>query len=207
MSEAGPVRRTQEERSSATRAAILDAAIRCLIERGYAATSTAAIQELADVSRGALTHQFPSKQTLMIAAIHHLAENRVRAMPATPVDAPNDEARLRWVLGKIWDVYDSDLFDAALELWSASRTDPILREALEQSEPALGRKHRELLAPAFGELASHPNFRRAYEAVARQMRGAVLTNLIRKRPIPSGAFVTECAGIFRSALEDNQFDR
>src|SRR3954466_3942789 len=71
-------RRTQEERSSATRALLLDATIACLIDLGYSATTTTVIAERAGVSRGAQLHHFPTKAELVAAAVEHLA-NRMGA--------------------------------------------------------------------------------------------------------------------------------
>jgi AcrR family transcriptional regulator len=198
----GSLRRTQAERSTATRHAILDATIRCLVDQGYAATSTTAIQQSAGVSRGALTHQFPSKVELMVAAVRHLSEIRTAALLEHARTAPRRGDRLAWVIRLLWEEgFDSDLFHAALELWTAARTDPALRAALQESERVLGRENREKLAPAFGEeIAGHPRFRRAFEVVARQMRGAVLTNLIRRRPPRTDELVAECVHIFRNEL-------
>lgn len=199
----GSLRRTQAERSTATRHAILDATIRCLVEQGYAATSTTAIQQGAGVSRGALTHQFPSKVDLMFAAVRHLSEIRTAALLEHARAVPRRGDRLAWVIRLLWEEgFDNDLFCAALELWTAARTDPPLRAALQESERVLGRENREKLAPAFGEeIAGHPRFRRAYEVVARQMRGAVLTNLIRRQPPRTDELVAECVRIFRHELE------
>ena len=47
------VRRTQAERRETTRTKLLDAAVECLTERGYAATSVVDVQQRAGVSRGA----------------------------------------------------------------------------------------------------------------------------------------------------------
>jgi AcrR family transcriptional regulator len=161
-------RRTQKERSDVTRAAILDATIRCLIDLGYAATSTTAIQKRAGVSRGALTHQFPSKHELMIAAVRHLSEVRTSALLDHLEEAPPDDERLEWAL----------------------------------RERELGRHNRTKLAPLVSDrVASHPNFNRALDVVIRQMRGTVLTNLIRRDPLASEEIVEECALVFRNLLE------
>lgn len=50
------VRRTQAERSAQTQARLIDATIRCLIERGYSGTTTTAVCERAEVSHGSLLH-------------------------------------------------------------------------------------------------------------------------------------------------------
>jgi AcrR family transcriptional regulator len=60
-------RRTQAERSAATRQALTDAARRLWGERGYAAVGTPEIAAEAGVTRGAMYHQFPDKAALFRA--------------------------------------------------------------------------------------------------------------------------------------------
>src|ERR1700726_4202163 len=72
---AGQDRRVQA-RSAATRAALLDAALESLVERGYAATTTVEIARRAGVSRGAQLHHFPTKAELLTAAVQHLRARR-----------------------------------------------------------------------------------------------------------------------------------
>jgi AcrR family transcriptional regulator len=57
-------RRSQEERTRATRAALVDAAHRLFAERGYAAVSAEDIVAAAGVTRGALYHHFDDKRDL-----------------------------------------------------------------------------------------------------------------------------------------------
>ena len=51
----------QAQKSAATRNLIVEAAIRCFVDLGYAQTTTTAIAEKAGLSRGAMLHHFPSK--------------------------------------------------------------------------------------------------------------------------------------------------
>ena len=51
----------QAKKSAMTREAILEAAIHCIIDHGYAQTTTSLIADHANVSRGAMTHHFPSR--------------------------------------------------------------------------------------------------------------------------------------------------
>ncbi|HWD67102.1 MAG TPA: TetR/AcrR family transcriptional regulator [Caulobacteraceae bacterium] len=60
-----PLRRTQSERSASTRGRLIDAAIECLCDLGYAGATTGAIVERAGLSRGALLHHFRTRDALM----------------------------------------------------------------------------------------------------------------------------------------------
>ncbi len=62
-------KRTQEDRRSATRQSLLDAARTLFAEKGYAATATPDIVAAAGVTRGALYHHFADKQALFAAVV------------------------------------------------------------------------------------------------------------------------------------------
>src|SRR3954469_995273 len=81
-------RRSNAERSASTQNRLLDATIECLIERGWAGTSTTEIVRRAGVSRGAQGHPFPSKEALVLAAVEHLLTRRIREFQATFADIP-----------------------------------------------------------------------------------------------------------------------
>lgn len=66
----------QNLKSEQTRATILEAAIKCFIEIGYAQTTTWKIAECAGVSRGAMTHHFKSRNEVINAAAAYLNEKR-----------------------------------------------------------------------------------------------------------------------------------
>ncbi|HWA61307.1 MAG TPA: TetR/AcrR family transcriptional regulator [Caulobacteraceae bacterium] len=71
---AAPTRRSQAERTAATRGRLIEAAITCLDEMGYAATSSTVVAERAGVSRGALFYNFPTKGDFMLAVLDHIYE-------------------------------------------------------------------------------------------------------------------------------------
>lgn len=154
------IRRTQEERSRTTRNKILDAALESLIELGYAATSTPEVCRRAGVSRGALLHHFPTREELLISAITHLADRRAGEIREHAGSLGAGREDLDNVLGLMWSAFMEPLFQAALELWVAARSDAKLHQTLYPVERAMGRgMHalwRELLPTAARDAARSP---------------------------------------------------
>jgi AcrR family transcriptional regulator len=77
-----PGRRTQAERSLATRSALVAAARPLFAERGYAGVGTEEIVRAAGVTRGALYHHFAGKRELF-AAVYEQIEAELSARIAT----------------------------------------------------------------------------------------------------------------------------
>jgi AcrR family transcriptional regulator len=88
-------RRTQAERSEATRAALLTAARDLFGERGYAATGREEIVERAGVTRGALQHHFLGKEGLFRAVLEQVEAEFTEqvARAAAGADDPLDAIR------------------------------------------------------------------------------------------------------------------
>jgi len=133
-------RRTQEQRRVATRTAILDATIDCVIDYGYAGTTTTRVADRAGVSRGAQVHHFPTKAELVAQAVAHLARKRAVELGRGVKDLPPGRGRVEAALDLLWQSHHGPLFEAVLELWLAARTDEELRAALVplEEEVALG---------------------------------------------------------------------
>jgi AcrR family transcriptional regulator len=74
------VKRTQVERSEATRAALIAAARELFGERGYGAVGTEEIVARAGVTRGALYHQFTDKRDLFRAVLEALEEDIIQRL-------------------------------------------------------------------------------------------------------------------------------
>lgn len=120
-------RRTQAERTAATRARLIEAAYECLLETGYGATTVGAVQARAGVARGTLLHHFPTRADLMIGVVEDIATRRLTVLAA---DAPPPGLGWDAVVELVWRDLQSPAFLAALELWVAARTDTDLRAAL-----------------------------------------------------------------------------
>jgi AcrR family transcriptional regulator len=122
--------RRVQERSITTRAALLDAALDTMVERGYAATTTIEVARRAGVSRGAQLHHFPSKAELLTAAVGHLLDRRVAEYRKVFADVEPGADVLDAAIDLLWPMFKGPTFIAWVELWVAARTDDSLRDAV-----------------------------------------------------------------------------
>ena len=137
-------RRTQAERSSATRLRLLEATLDCMVERGCAGATTAAIEARAGVSRGARMHHFPTKAELLTAAAEHLFlglresfESRIkRALDRGEFPAGD---RFKALFQLLWSNFLDPRHVAVLELFVLARGDAALGERLRE----VTRRHHE----------------------------------------------------------------
>ncbi len=90
-------RRSNRQRSAATRAALVEAARTLFINTGYARTSTPEIVAAAGVTRGALYHHFTDKQALFRAVVE--AESAVVADAIEQASDDHDNVRRALVRG------------------------------------------------------------------------------------------------------------
>lgn len=160
------------------RSRLLEATVECLVERGFAGTSTTLVSERAGVSRGAQLHHFPTKNDLVVAAVAHLTEIRGAELRAAVDDLPGGRRRTRAVLAVLGDHFSSPVFAAALELWVAARTDEALYAAVAPLEQRVGRETHRLTVEALGADESRPGVRELVQATLDLVRGLGLASTI-----------------------------
>jgi AcrR family transcriptional regulator len=88
-------RRTQAERSLATRTALVSAARELFAAQGFAGTGRDEIAARAGVTRGALYHHFGSKEALFRAVVEHLEEEMGQRIMAAAAKEPDVRLHLR----------------------------------------------------------------------------------------------------------------
>lgn len=123
-------RRTQADRSAATRHAAINAAIALLHEVGYAATSTTLVQMRAGLSRGAMLHQFPTKARLMAAVLEHVFVLHRAAYAAALAPLGDARAQLLALPRAAWALFYQAPAAAELEISLAARSDAELAGAV-----------------------------------------------------------------------------
>ncbi len=146
-------RLTQDEKTAETRRRLLDAAIVCLIDRGYANTTTSEIAECAGLSRGAQLYHFPKKEELLTSAVEHLFGLMFGAIMETVSRLPNENDRRAVAIDLLWEIANGRLASAWLELVVASRTDSYLRESVSAANDRMA----EFIDQSFKELFPRPD--------------------------------------------------
>jgi AcrR family transcriptional regulator len=116
------------ERRAATRAKIMDAAVRCLAEFGYAATSTPLVAKMAKVSRGSLLHQFPTKVDLILAVATYAARAQGAAIREQLETRPPGRERFLHGVDAIWAALRLPTSVALMEVMIAARSDAELAD-------------------------------------------------------------------------------
>jgi AcrR family transcriptional regulator len=182
-----PTDGARARRSADSRALILEAAVACLVEDGYAGASTLAVQARAGVSRGRLLHHFPSRAELLVAAAEHLATTRLTELreraAARMADEPAGAERVDRALDIMWATFQEPPFWAAMELWVAARTDADLRAALRAQERRLRAAIRAVADEIWGpEIAAAPLYAELCELLFTSMRGVAVVYAFEDRP-------------------------
>ena len=168
----------QQQRSRSMQHRLLDAAVDCLVERGWAGTTTTLVADRARVSRGAQLHHYRTKSALLIAAVEHLAERRSAELRAEAAGLPPDGDRLEATIELLASLFTGPLFAAAIEVWVAARTDAALRSALVPVEARFGREVHRLTVELLGAHESRPGVREAVQTTLDLMRGLGVASLL-----------------------------
>jgi AcrR family transcriptional regulator len=114
---------------------ICRAVIACLDRFGYNETSLGRVQNEAGISRGALTHHFPTKEDMMVATLRQILEpvrfSGARTGRAAPVSRPMS---VHAELVRLWtETVDTVEGRALFEILVAARTDSELESRIKPS--------------------------------------------------------------------------
>ena len=159
---------------------LLDAAIECLVEIGYARMTTTDVAAGARGSPAELQlHHFPSKVELVTSAIRHLADRRVAELRHDAEALPANERGISQITDLMWSYSSGPLFMAAVELWMAVRTVPELHAALWPIEKQHGRTSTQLLRELYAGYSDHPDFEPLMQLTGHMMRGMALQRILK----------------------------
>lgn len=169
-------RQPQQDRSRATRARLLEAAIACLAEQGFAASTVAVVAERAGVSRGAAQHHFPTREALFTAALEHVT--RERGVQLRRAGTRRSGRDTRAVVELVFELFTGTLFRAALMLWVAAAAEPQLRDQVVPLEARIGREVHRVVVDLLDADEQVPGVRETVQATLDLARGLGLANLL-----------------------------
>jgi len=193
-------RSPQQDRSRATRQALLTAAVECLVEYGWAASTVAVVAGRAGVSRGAAQHHFPTREALMTAAIEHVTEARDVAIRRELAELPPGALDVAAALDIIVGWFTDQTFRAALEVWVAALADPVLHALVVPLETRTGRQVHRGAVELLGADESVDGVREMVQATLDMARGLGLANLLTDDSARRKRIVEQWARVLKATL-------
>ncbi|MDX3098459.1 TetR/AcrR family transcriptional regulator [Streptomyces sp. ME19-03-3] len=201
MGAVSTTRTPKQDRSRATRQRLLEAAVACLAERGWAGSTVTVVAERAGVSRGAAQHHFPTREDLFTGAIEFVAEQWLVALRehvhALPREGP---PRTHAVVGMVVDLYTGPIFRAALHLWVAAADEERLRPRVTALETRIGREAHRLAVEMLGADEAVPGVRETVQATLDMARGLGLANLLGDDSVRRAAIVRAWSAVLDGVL-------
>ncbi|MFB7642984.1 TetR/AcrR family transcriptional regulator [Streptomyces sp. NPDC056084] len=189
-----PPKTPKQDRSRATRQRLLEAAVSCLAEHGWAGSTVSVVAERAGVSRGAAQHHFPTREDLFTAAVEYVAEQRSFALRAL------DRSDRREVVAGLVGLYTGPLFRAALHLWVAAANEPQLHARVTDLEAKVGRESHRIAVELLGADESVPGVRETVQGFLDMARGLGLANLLTDDAARRERVVAQWAVLLDAAL-------
>ncbi|WP_329161751.1 TetR/AcrR family transcriptional regulator [Streptomyces sp. NBC_01717] len=191
-----PTDRTpKQDRSRATRRRLLEAAVACLAEHGWAGSTVSVVAERAGVSRGAAQHHFPTREDLFTAAVEYVAEERSAALRTLPVQGRTA------VVAALVDLYTGPLFRAALQLWVAASNEASLHPRVSELEARVGRETHRIAVELLKADESRPGTRETVQGLLDMARGLGLANVLTDDTARRRRVVAQWAALVDDALD------
>ena len=124
-------RQSQQERSASTRHKLLSATLQVIESEGWHGASMQRISECAGVSRGAQTHHFPTRDSLLIASVREI----VKRYQSELTEGPNRLKSLEAFFDFLWDAtFNDNLLICWVEAMVAARTDESLKRVVADTD-------------------------------------------------------------------------
>ena len=171
------IRRTQAERTEATKHALINSAIKLLNSHGYAGATLALIADDAGVSRGSILHQFGTRAALMTEVVKWVYAEEFALYGELIPKSPNRGRKLSdWPL-ITWKVLSRPSATAVLEILQGSRSDADLAELLRPVQAEIERSSMSELQALHAMNLDNPRDRAIYRVVVAAVRGLSLQTL------------------------------
>jgi len=172
---------TQAERRAASQASVLDAALSCLLGRGYGGFTTTEVEKRSRYSRGILFMHFPTKASLLAATIERLFAEMLADYGRTFGRLEPDERTIPRAFEMLEGAFADPRLHVVFELYTASRTDAELRASLAPLVEATARQIESLGREVMAQLVDlgPGEWEFGLEVVRYILQGLALEGMVR----------------------------
>jgi len=196
-------RRSQADRSAATRAKVIAAARDVLCAQGYSGATMHAIRDAAGMSLGAIQHQFPTKAKIMAAVAAEFSTYRIRVYREAIRRGTTPRESMENLIDANFQMVSRPEMAAVLEIHLARRNDPDLDREVGPSTRRFDRRVRLwaytiLHAAGIRENEAHQSLQLLNNAVTRGLTVEYIRN-------PDAAVVERAIQIWKTQMLDLVF--
>lgn len=193
-------RRSQADRSAATRAKVIAAARDVLCAQGYSGATMHAIRDATGMSLGAIQHQFPTKAKLMAAVAAEFSSYRIRVYREAIRRGRSPRESMENLIDANFEMISRPEMAAVLEIHLARRNDPDLDREVGPSTRRFDRRVRLwaysiLHAAGIAEDETHLSVQLLNNAVSRGLTVEYIRN-------PDAEFLERAVRIWKKQMLD-----
>jgi AcrR family transcriptional regulator len=169
----------QQERRLATRAKLVDAAIKLLNQKGAAQLTTEEVAREAGLTRGAIQYHFDSPKSLLIESIVEIADRLSQHLDVEPLSKLPLGDRIDRVVDDYWRGFGGDTYAAFIEIAMRGRQDPDFEAAITDALQELEKKRAVTWVKVFADTGKTKEEIMSWRSTLLIMlRGMALTNMI-----------------------------
>ena len=182
-------RRTQAQRSAATRQHLIDTAIKVIDRRSLEDVSIHEIARSAGMTSGAVQHHFESKAVLMMNILSALLQAQLDAGALWPAASLSAGERATRFVDTAWRlIYAQPRFIVAWNIYLGSRSQPEILQHVARLRAEIGAQLEAGFFDAFPELLATPDRQAFLGLVFSSLRGLGLLQLFpaAAQPLPLG---------------------
>ena len=194
----------QQTKSQLTRNAILQAAVDCFYDLGYARTTTENIAKRANVSRGAMLHHFPNRMDLIQATVRYLNQQRIErfAREESAAQQGAEHSRIEEGIDAFWELLKTPVFIVFNELKVAARTDKELAAAVEPALEEFESAWYAAVKDVFPDLALSEAFERANYLTKFLLEGMAASRTANSETVPEKMMLQWLKRELRRSFQD-----
>lgn len=168
---------TQAKKSEQMRQLILASATDEILSKGIYDATTINIAKRANVSRGAILHHYPNRDSLMYAALEKVLSDEVRSLHELTQKTKSGDLDLDNLIDILWSHFSGPMFMISLEYLTAARTNSDIKKVLSP----LAKDFNESLENIWGEIVPNTTLRdQTLHSTLCMLRGMGLQSIWRE---------------------------